>query len=152
MKTYLFSICIAAIVISLCEFIMPQGRMKNAVWMVISVLFAITMIKPILNLNLEETFDIDKYIYYDEQSVTVGYFDDKSEEYFSEYYKAALLENDLVTEKVEVEISRMNIEKIIVYLSNLVIEENNELINNTVIREYVASALGVEPEKVVVYV
>ncbi len=152
MKTYLISVCLTAIIISLCEFILPQGRMKNAVWTVVSVLFAITLIKPILNFNVEEIVDFDKYIDNYSDSKTVGYFDEKEESYLEKYYKQLLFEKDIVAEKVKVEISRMNILKIEVYLSNLVIGENNEHINNSVICDYVAKTLNVDTEKVIVYV
>ena len=59
--------------------------------------------------------------------------------------------NDLICEKVIVEISNTSIKKIKIFLSNLVIPEDNEHINNIVIANFVAEILGVNAEKVEIY-
>ena len=154
MKTYIISVVISSVLISLSELIIPQGKLKTVVSTVFSIVLLISMISPLVDFN----FDDSKYVFSNtDESITESkqnfdeYFDLKAEEYYSNRYKNLLKENDLICERVIVEISKLNIQKIQIFLSNLVIPENNEHINNNVIRNYVAEILGIPKERIEIY-
>lgn len=154
MKTYIISVVISSVLISLSELIIPQGKLKTVVSTVFSIVLLISMISPLVDFN----FDESEYVFSNtSESQTENiqnfdeYFDLKAEEYYSNRYKNILKENDLICERVIVEISKLNIQKIQIFLSNLVIPENNEHINNNVIRNYVAEILGVPRERIEIY-
>ena len=84
-------------------------------------------------------------------SVFNEYVDSKLENYYESAFISLLKDNDLICEKVNVEICNKEIEKTEVYLSNLVFDEKNAHININVIADYVAEKIGVDRSKVVVY-
>ncbi len=154
MKTYIISVVISSVLISLSELIIPQGKLKTVVSTVFSIVLLISMISPLVDFN----FDDSEYVFLntsESQTENIQNFDDyfdlKAEEYYSSHYKRLLKENDLICERVIVEISKLNIKKIQIFLSNLVIPENNEHINNNVIRNYVAEILGIPKERIEIY-
>ncbi len=154
MKTYIISVVISSVLISLSELIIPQGKLKTVVSTVFSIVLLISMISPLVDFN----FDDSEYVFSitDENQTENSqnfddYFDLKAEKYYSNRYKNILKENDLICERVIVEISKLNIYKIQIFLSNLVIPENNEHINNNVIRNYVAEILGIPKERIEIY-
>lgn len=154
MKTYIISVVISSVLISLSELIIPQGKLKTVVSTVFSIVLLISMISPLVDFN----FDDSEYVFSntsESQTENIQNFDDyfdlKAEEYYSSHYKNLLKENDLICERVIVEISKLNIKKIQIFLSNLVIPENNEHINNNVIRNYVAEILGIPKERIEIY-
>ncbi len=63
-----------------------------------------------------------------------------------------LKENYLIAERVEVEICNLQIVKVKVFLSNLVIPSENEHININVIKSYVSNLIQIDEEKVEIYV
>ena len=84
-------------------------------------------------------------------SVFNEYVDSELENYYESAFISLLKDNDLICEKVNVEICNKEIEKTEVYLSNLVFDEKNAHININVIADYVAEKIGVDRSKVVVY-
>ena len=128
MKTYLTSIILTSVLIALSELILPQGKLKTVVNTVFSITLLITMISPLDITISEESIPIfnqqtENIDYFNEQ---VGsFFDRKTEEFYEANYMSILKENDLIAERIEVEICKMNIDKIQIFLSNLVIPENN---------------------------
>ena len=154
MKTYIISVVISSVLVSLSELIIPQGKLKTVVSTVFSIVLLISMISPLVDFN----FGDSEYVFSntsESQTENIQNFDDyfdlKAEEYYSSHYKNLLKENDLICERVIVEISKLNIKKIQIFLSNLVIPENNEHINNNVIRNYVAEILGIPKERIEIY-
>ncbi|MBO4262290.1 MAG: hypothetical protein J5903_00710 [Clostridia bacterium] len=150
MKTYIISVLVAAVLFSLCEMIVPSGKIKTTVKLVLSAAFALVMIAPIFDFDASELFSFDVETETAQAELT-AYVDEKTSSTYGKYIKEILLQNDLVAEKVEVEICRMKIEKVRIYLSNLVIPENDGHINNNVIGEYVAGLLGLNCETVEIY-
>lgn len=153
MKSYIISIVSVAILIALAELILPQGRLKNVVNTVFSLFLLIVIIKPLNSIEESSipTFNQEDVAKTIDVSYVYDYFDSKAEDYYASYYKNILFENDLIAESVIVKINDMKIEKIKIFLSNLVIPEENVHINNNVISLYVAEILGIEAEKVEIY-
>ena len=150
MKTYIISVLVVAISLTVAQLVIPKGRIKTAVEAAISVIFIAAVISPLTDLNVFNFFDTEAVSANSEQKIE--YLDKGVEKYCAKYIKDRLERIDLIAEKVEVEISRGEINKIDIYLSNLVIEENNEHINNTVIENYVAEKLSLNPEIIKVHV
>ena len=153
MKTFIISIVSTAVLIAISELILPQGRLKSVVNTIFSLALLIVVISPLKNENEDyiPTFKSEGSKTQNELSYVNEYFDSKAESYYSMHYKKALLDNDLIAEKIIVEISNMQIEKIKIFLSNLVIPEENSHINNNVISLYVAKILEVDAKKVEIY-
>ena len=153
MKSYIISIVSVAILIALAELILPQGRLKNVVNTVFSLFLLIVIINPLNSIEESSipTFNQEDVAKTIDVSYVYDYFDSKAEDYYASYYKNILFENDLIAESVIVKINNMKIDKIKIFLSNLVIPEENVHINNNVISLYVAEILGIEAEKVEVY-
>ena len=79
-------------------------------------------------------------------------FVDRSlEKYYSTAFKEVLKENNLICERVVVEICDKNLTKTEIYLSNPVMSDDSEHININVITDYVANLLGLQREIVTVY-
>lgn len=149
MTEYLISVLVVAVSLTVAEFVIPSGRIKNTVQTALALVFISVMVKPIITFDFDNIFS-DNFNYDKEVSIT-SYFDKTLENYYEKYYKDELLKADLVAEKVKVEISENKINIIEIYLSNLVIEENNEHINITVIRNYIAEKLNLNKEILFVY-
>lgn len=153
MKTYLISVVVTSIVIALSELIIPQGKLKTVVNTVLSIVLLIAMITPFADIKVEDDLPVfnpnnqSQGYEIDEN----GYFDQRLKPYIEQVYLNKLKDNDLICEKVIVEISQTTIKKIKIFLSNLVIPEDNSHINNSVIANYVARILGVNKEKVEIY-
>lgn len=153
MKIYLTTIAASCIMLSLTELIAPDGRTKNCVITVISIAFAAIVFSPmvksdVINLSVP-VFSYENSITIDENAerllnvkVASGYASD---------IKKQLLNIDLVAEDVKVEYCRGEIQKIEVYLSNLVISEDDGHINNNVIADYVSKELGINRDRLFVY-
>ena len=155
MKSYLISVVTTAVVIALSELIVPQGKLKTIVSTVLSIVLLIAMLTPFLNIQKDETQSVFNPDNGQSESLESqdfdGYFDDRLKEYYQKIFLQKLKTNDLICEKVIVEISNTSIKKIKIFLSNLVIPEDNEHINNIVIANFVAEILGVNAEKVEIY-
>ena len=154
MKEYLISIVLTAVSIAISELILPQGKLKTIVNTVFSLTMLISVISPLSSseeINADFIFnEIDSNLNQYDSSIN-NYFDMRAEELYAIQFKNQLLENDLVAEQIIVEIYNMKINKIKIYLSNLVIPEENSHINNNVIAIYIANVLEVDQEMVEVY-
>lgn len=154
MKSYLFIVIITSIAISLSELILPNGKLKTVASTAFSLILLLTTLTPLSGSKLDisvPTFGIESNIDVNTESYIIEYFNDKNEEYYEKEYNLILKAENLITEKIIVEISNNKIIKIEIYLSNLVIPENNQHINNIVMQNYVADILGVDSKIVVVY-
>ena len=156
LKPYFITIIVTAVALSLSELIIPQSKMKITVKTVFSFVFLLAMIKPFINFdfsvsNLDFTKDKTSQTYMRQGVISDNYEKIIAEKY-AERYKAVLKENDLICEKINVDYSDGKIKKIQVYLSNMVIAENNRNINNNVIGDYVAKTLNADRELIVIYV
>ena len=155
MKSYIVSIVICSILIALTELVLPQKKLKSVVSTVFSLTLLVVMIKPLSANHDEEytfTFSPNEQQTVIDTSYLNAYFEDRLEIYYQTLYKNQLLSNDLVTEKISVEITDMQIVNVQIFLSNLVIPEENSHINNNVIKNYVANILGLDAKKVQIYV
>lgn len=154
MKEYIISVVITAVLISLAELILPQGKLKSIVNTVFSLTLLISMITPLKNADMQiiPTFNQIEIDNKNEELTYVSdYVDGKVAKYYATKYKNVLLENDLVAERVFVEIDNLQIVKVKIFLSNLVIPEENEHINNNVIASYVAQILGIDAKRVEIH-
>ncbi len=155
MKEYLISVIMTAVSVAISELILPQGRLKTVINTVFSLAMLVVIISPLKTFNESQSEFVFKAESQEKFTVDTSfineYFDGKAEKLYANQFKSKLLDNDLVAEEVIVEISNMEIIKIKIFLSNLVIPEENSHINNNVIAKYVAEALGVEAEKVEIY-
>lgn len=151
MKTYLISLFIIVVLISVVQIILPKGKITSAATCVLSFAMALCFINAIGGIS----FDFDSYSKSEatEKSMAVfnEYVDSNLEKYYESAFVSVLKDNDLICEKVNVEICNKEIEKTEVYLSNLVFDEKNAHININVIADYVAEKIGVDRSKVVVY-
>lgn len=152
MKTYLISLFIIVVLISVVQIILPKGKITSAATCVLSFAMAFCFINAIGGIS----FDFDSYSNKSEateknMAVFNEYVDSNLEKYYESAFVSALKDNDLICEKVNVEICNKEIEKTEVYLSNLVFDEKNAHININVIADYVAEKIGVDRNKVVVY-
>ncbi len=156
LKPYFITIIVTAVALSLSELIIPQSKMKITVKTVFSFVFLLAMIKPFINFDFSVSdldFTKDKTSQtYMRQGVMSDNYEKIIAEKYAERYKAVLKENDLICEKINVDYSDGKIKKIQVYLSNMVIDENNRNINNNVIGDYVAKTLNADRELIVIYV
>ncbi|MBR1677603.1 MAG: hypothetical protein IJ706_09885 [Clostridia bacterium] len=152
MSGYIISVLISAVCISVIELVIPKGKLKGVISFVVSVVFIGVMVAPIMKTDISGMFDFD-FDVLDPRSVpTISAVDEEIEKYYENTYKKALFDDNLIAEKVVVETSGNKIEKVDIYLSNLVIDEKSEHINSNVIRTYISSLIGVPYEKVEVYV
>lgn len=152
MKTYLISLFIIVVLISVVQIILPKGKITSAATCVLSFAMAFCFINAIGGIS----FDFDSYSNKSEateksMAVFNEYVDSNLEKYYESAFVSVLKDNDLICEKVNVEICNKEIEKTEVYLSNLVFDEKNAHININVIADYVAEKIGVDRSKVVVY-
>lgn len=152
MKTYLISLFIIVVLISVVQIILPKGKITSAATCVLSFAMAFCFINAIGGIS----FDFDSYSNKSEateknMAVFNEYVDSNLEKYYESAFVSTLKDNDLICEKVNVEICNKEIEKTEVYLSNLVFDEKNAHININVIADYVAEKIGVDRSKVVVY-
>lgn len=152
MKTYLISLLVTVVLISLVQMILPKGKTASAATGVLSVAMILCFLKPTGSLSFDFSKAEENSAAY-EKSVTS--FNLLADKYLKKYYESAfsdvLKKNDLVCDKIIVEISDKKIVKAEIYLSNPVIDENYEHININVITDYVAETLGIEREILTVY-
>ena len=155
MKSYVISIVICSILIALTELILPQKRLKTVVNTVFSISLLVIMVKPLSSTDDDShipTFNQNTQNVITDASNLNSYFDDRFEIYYQTIYQKQLLQNNLVTDKIIVEIEDMQIIRVQIFLSNLVIPEENTHINNNVIANYVAQILSLDAKKVQIYV
>ncbi|MBR2337563.1 MAG: hypothetical protein IKA61_06440 [Clostridia bacterium] len=155
MKSYILSIIVTSVAIALSELILPQGRLKPVVSTAFSLALLFCVISPLKNTS--DFGDISAVLKNEPSVVTPDvsqvntYFDGRIEKYYQSVFKNQLLNNSLVAEEVIVETDNLKIIKVKIFLSNLVIPEENSHIDNNVIANYVAEILGVEQSKVEIY-
>lgn len=154
MKVYLAGVAAGCVALSLVELISPDGKTKRCVAAALSVAFVAIALAPVLKSETDSfvfpSLSIDGEVVTDknvEDTVAV-----RLSEIYSEDLKKMLKDIDLIAERVDVEICRGEIEKIEVYLSNLVITDDCEHINSNVIADYVCERLEINKEILAVYV
>lgn len=154
MKSYILSVVITSILIALSELVLPQGKMKIVVGTIFSIVLLFSILSPLVSVG----FDDSMFVFNSESEVEnlsnekiEEYFDLKIENYYQKEYERSLMDNDLVVEQIKVEVSRKELVKVEIFLSNLVIPEDNSHINNYVITNYVAKILGVDSSLVTIY-
>lgn len=152
MKTYLISLFIIVVLISVVQIILPKGKITSAATCVLSFAMALCFINALGGISFDFVgFNSKGETTEKSTSVFNEYVDSKLENYYESAFISLLKDNDLICEKVNVEICNKEIEKTEVYLSNLVFDEKNAHININVIADYVAEKIGVDRGKVVVY-
>ena len=152
MKTYLISLFIIVVLISVVQIILPNGKITSAATCVLSFAMALCFINALGGISLDFVgFNFKGETTEKSTSVFNEYVDSELENYYESAFISLLKDNDLICEKVNVEICNKEIEKTEVYLSNLVFDEKNAHININVIADYVAEKIGVDRSKVVVY-
>ena len=150
MKQYLISVVITAVLIALSELILPHGKLRAVVNTVFAIVLLLCLISPISRVD---DFELSKEVFIGEPSTpnlnqgVTAYFDGRISAYYENEFKNKLFDEDLITERIEVEICNTQIVKIQIYLSNLVIPEENSHINITVIKNYLSKILGVDLER-----
>ena len=145
MKTYLISLFIIVVLISVVQIILPKGKITSATTCVLSFAMALCFINALGGISFDFVgFDFKGETTEKSASVFNEYVDSKLENYYESAFISLLKDNDLICEKVNVEICNKEIEKTEVYLSNLVFDEKNAHININVIADYVAEKIGVD--------
>lgn len=152
MKTYLISLLVTVVLISVVQMILPRGKTAAVATGVLSVAMVLCFLKPAGSLSFDFSGRGEADSAYEKNVSSFNLLTDK---YLKKYYESAfsdvLKRNDLICDKVIVEICDKKIIRAEIYLSNMVIDENYEHININVITDYVAETLGVEREILTVY-
>lgn len=152
MKTYLISLLVTVVLISVVQMILPRGKTAAVATGVLSVAMVLCFLKPASSLSFDFSERGEADSAYEKNVSSFNLLTDK---YLKKYYESAfsdvLKRNDLICDKVIVEICDKKIIRAEIYLSNMVIDENYEHININVITDYVAETLGVEREILTVY-
>lgn len=152
MKTYLITILVTIVLISVVQLALPKGKTSETATKILSFVLIFCFLKPLgtFSLNLVErdklNSEVDKNV-----AKVEKYVDENLGKYYEKCFFDTLKENDLICEKVNVEICDKKLIKTEIYLSNLVIAENNEHININVITDYVAEKLGIDRGYLTVY-
>ena len=128
MKAYIMSVMLTAIAVTLGELALPDGKMKSTAKILIAIAFIGVIVAPVIKFDFD-SFTNESFLSDDNRASLAATVDGKLGRYYEEDIKSRLLENDLVAEKVVVEIEEMNFKKAEIYLSNLVFDENSEHIN-----------------------
>ncbi len=154
MKAYLLTVVITSIIVALAEMILPSGKLK----IVVNTVFSITILLAVVS-SLSNVDETDYQAVFNQQTQNFNglnyiseHFDKNAEKYYNSLYIDKLKENDLIAERIEVEICNLQIVKVKVFLSNLVIPSENEHININVIKSYVSNLISIDKEKVEIYV
>lgn len=154
MKTYIISIFITVILISLAQIILPKGKISVAATGVLSIAMIFCFLKPLNTIS----FDVGNGENQTSESLqadNIAAFNDLMDRNLEKYYSAAFTEvlkgNDLICERIVVEICDKKLTKTEIYLSNPVMSNESEHININVITDYIANLLGVQREILTVY-
>lgn len=152
MKAYLITVLITIVLISIVQLALPKGKISDTATKILSVAMIFCFLKPLGTFSLDLS-ERDKINSEAESGVTTfgQYVDENLERYYERCFIDVLKENNLICERVNVEICDKKLIKTEIYLSNLVIEENNEHININVITDYVAETLGIDRGCLTVY-
>lgn len=152
MKTYLVTILVTIVLISVVQLALPKGKTSETATKILSFVLIFCFLKPLgtFSLNLVERDKLNSEV--DNNVAAIEkYVDENLGKYYEKCFFDTLKENDLICEKVNVEICDKKLIKTEIYLSNLVIAENNEHININVITDYVAEKLGIDRGCLTVY-
>mgnify|MGYP004507240097 CR=1 FL=1 len=152
MKTYLITILVTIVLISVVQLALPKGKTSETATKILSFVLIFCFLKPLgtFSLNLVERDKLNSEV--DNNVAAIEkYVDENLGKYYEKCFFDTLKENDLICEKVNVEICDKKLIKTEIYLSNLVIAENNEHININVITDYVAEKLGIDRGCLTVY-
>ncbi len=150
---YFALIAAGCIFLSLAQLILPKGKTNKCVTCLLSACFALVVVSPLVKSG--DLFSPDIFDYETGADGSYGAatcIDDYLNEEYEEIYKKLLLQSDIVTESLKLEFCRAKLQKISVYLSNLVIIGDDGSINSNVIADYVAKVLNVDSDKVEIYV
>jgi hypothetical protein len=154
MKAYLLTVVITSVIVALAEMILPSGKLK----IVVNMVFSITILLAVVS-SLGKVDEMEYQTVFNQQTQNFNglnyineHFDASAEKYYNSLYNDKLKENYLIAERVEVEICNLQIIKVKVFLSNLVIPSENEHININVIKSYVSHLIQIDEEKVEIYV
>lgn len=154
MKTYIISIFITVILISLAQIILPKGKISVAATGILSFVMIFYFLKPLNTISFDvgtQEEQTNESLQADNIAAFNDFVDRSLEKYYSTAFKEVLKENDLICERVVVEICDKNLTKTEIYLSNPVMSDDSEHININVITDYVANLLGLQREIVTVY-
>lgn len=152
MKAYLITILVTIVLISVVQLALPKGKTSETATKILSIVLIFCFLKPLgsFSLNLSDRDKINSEA--ESGAATFGeYVDENLEKYYETCFFETLKANDLICERVNVEICDKKLIKTEIYLSNLVIAENNEHININVITDYVAGKLGIDRGCLTVY-
>ena len=146
MKTYLITILITIVLISVVQIALPKGKTSETATKILSFALIFCFLKPLgtFSINIVERDKSNSEVAGEVAGNVAAfgnYVDENLEKYYETCFFETLKDNDLICEKVNVEI----------YLSNLVIAENYEHININVITDYVAEKLGIDRGCLTVY-
>ncbi len=154
MKTYVISIFITTILISLAQIILPKGKISVAATGILSFAMIFCFLKPLNAIS----FDVGARENQSRESLqaeNIAAFNDFADRSLEKYYSAAFMrvlkDNDLICERIVVEICDKNLTKTEIYLSNPVMPDDYGHININVITDYVANLLGLQREILTVY-
>ncbi len=152
MKAYLITILVTIVLISVVQLALPKGKTSETATKTLSIVMIFCFLKPLgaFSLNIA---DRDKINSEAESEVAAfgKYVDENLKKYYETCFFETLKANDLICDRIYVEICDKKIIKTEIYLSNLVIAENNEHININVITDYVAEKLGIDRGCLTVY-
>lgn len=140
------------VVFALFDLVLPSGKIKKCAAVALFAAFALTVVYPLVKNTFDDfefSFDLDGEA---SDETTETFLNEFIESAYSKDITSSLLSVDLVAERVEVEYCRGEILKIEVYLSNAVFIDDDGHIDNNVIADYVSKELGLDRDKLVVYV
>ncbi len=156
MKTYLITILVTIVLISVVQIALPKGKTSETATKILSFALIFCFLKPLgtFSLNIVERDKSNSEVAGEVAGNVAAfgsYVDENLEKYYETCFFETLKANDLICEKVNVEICDKKLVKTEIYLSNLVIAENYEHININVITDYVAEKLGIDRGCLTVY-
>ena len=154
MKTYIISIFITVILISLAQIILPKGKISVAATGILSIVMIFCFLTPLNTLSFDVGMreeQTDEGLQADNIAAFNEYVDRNLEKYYSAAFEQVLKDNDLICERIVVEICDKKLTKTEIYLSNPVMSDESEHININVITDYIANLLGLQREILTVY-
>ena len=140
------------VLISVVQLALPKGKTSETATKILSIVLIFCFLKPLGTFSFNHA-DREKINSGAESGVAAfgEYVDENLKKYYETCFFETLKANDLICERVNVEICDKKLIKTEIYLSNLVIAENNEHININVITDYVAEKLGIDRGCLTVY-
>ena len=139
-KNFLITIICLVFILSIILLIFPNGKTKNTLKLVFSIIISISIFMPLLNLKFEINSDSNDDIKYDYSYLT--YFSDKKEKEIKEIIEKILAEKNIKDSEItvsfnsnliEIESITINIKKEIILKKEehiVFIEEIKKIISN----------------------